>query len=392
MIKKWSLILFIHLILVGNLFASDLINYYKKGAIKLETDPGFGKGIDWENLFFDSSKDIAIAPNKTIFVSNGKQHNISMFTNNGAPVSKFGRKGEGPGDLYHPGYMTILDEKYLLVREYASKRRISIFDLSGKFVRLVKTRHSPFNPIALKNNKIAYLNYKYDRNNGVPKKRTTRVIIKDIPSEKENTVASIELDEKSMIKLSGRGVIRLANYNGDVFILKTKRGNLLVGASNQPLLKIYSLDGKLIRTLSLKIPPRRVTADYIAAYKNRKVKNLRAQNKRVSRTMAKKLAAVDFKDLFGEHFPFYRNLLIDSEGNILVFKWLNCVKDCSPVFQVYSPEGAFICETEIDTGNFEFSPNRRSKNICFTHFGIFGVLQLANTDDTSLQLIKVNIK
>ena len=45
--------------LLSNLNAS-LIDLYSNGMIKLESDPDFGKGVEWESLFYDGKKDIVI--------------------------------------------------------------------------------------------------------------------------------------------------------------------------------------------------------------------------------------------------------------------------------------------------------------------------------------------
>ncbi len=47
-----------------------------------------------------------------------------------------------------------------------------------------------------------------------------------------------------------------------------------------------------------------------------------------------------------------------------------------------------ICETKIEGGKFVFN----KKRTLFTEKGVFGLYQLRDSDDISLQLIKVNIK
>jgi hypothetical protein len=387
------------ILLLCNILAADLVDFYKKDAIKLTPAPYFGKSIKWESLFFDTNKDLAVAPDGSIFVSNSSRHNIFKFSKNGEFLGKFSQKGQGPGDTSQPGKLSILDGKYLVVGERATLRRISLFDLSGKYVKIIRTNHSAFSPIALKNNKIAYLTYKYP---GMKKKssfkgltKQTKVIIKNVEAGEEKVIDSIDIPDKSWIKLEkGSGVIRLDNYIGNVMIAKTKNGNLLVGASNSPVIKIYSLNGKLMHTFRLNMTPVPVTSNYVRKYKAYKVGYLSAaegQKGRSDRRMAKVLKKYPFENLFADHLPYYKKISVDFQGNILVFKWTDCISDCDHIFQVYSPEGKYVCETRIDEGEFDFESSRFRNNIIFTDKGIFGLFQLKNSEDVSLRLVKVNI-
>lgn len=388
------------MLLVCTILFADLIDFYKKGTIKLTPALDFGKNTNWENLFYDTNKELVAAPDGSIFVSNGSQHNVFKFTKDGRHAVTFGQKGEGPSDLYHPDKLSILDEKYLVIGEYATRRRISLFNLSGKFVKVIRTNHSVFSPIALKNNKIAYLAYKYP---GMGKKsplieliKQTKVIIKNVASGEEKVIDSIDIPDKSWLKLEKiNGAIRLENFIGKVMILQTKSGNLLVGASNLPVIKVYSVSGKLIHSFRLNMSPVPVTRNYIRKFKAHKIGYLstaEGEEGRGDRWMAKVLKKFPFENLFGEHLPYFQKILVDSEGNILIFKWTDCIGDCGEIFQVYSPEGKYICETKIDEGVFDFEMSRFRNNIIFTDKGIFGLFQLKDSEDVSLRLVKVNIE
>lgn len=391
---------FFCILLICNILVADLIEFYEKGTIKLVPVSDFGISSNWETLFFDTNKDLTVAPDGSIFVSNNRQHNIFKFSKSGEYAGKFGRKGQGPGDTYQPGDLSILDGKYLVVGERATLRRISVFDLSGKFVRIIKTNRSVFSPIALRDNRIAYLTYKYP---GMKEKsslkgitKQTKIFIKDIDTGEEKVIDSIDIPDKSWIRLEkSSGVIRLDNYIGNVMISKTKDGNLLVGASNSPVIKIYSPIGKLLHEFRLNMTPIPVTGDYIRKFKANKIDYLSAaqgQNGSSDRRMAKVLGKYPFENLFGDHLPFYSKILVDTQGNILVFKSTDCIGDCHQVFQVYSPEGKYICETRIDEGEFDFEISHLINNIIFTDKGIFGLFQLKNSEDISLRLVKVNLE
>ncbi|MCP5053351.1 MAG: hypothetical protein GY940_39670, partial [bacterium] len=80
----------------------------------------------------------------------------------------------------------------------------------------------------------------------------------------------------------------------------------------------------------------------------------------------------------------------DSEGNFLVFKYTRCQKNCTPVFQVYSKEGKFICETQLDSGKYDLEIDGRFRKLRFTGDGIFGLLMEKGDEDEIYRLIKSN--
>lgn len=58
---------FLLTVLTVNFLQSELIKFYKKGTIPLNSSPGFGKNVDWHSLFYDTLKEIAVAPDGSIF-------------------------------------------------------------------------------------------------------------------------------------------------------------------------------------------------------------------------------------------------------------------------------------------------------------------------------------
>ena len=53
-------------------------------------------------------------------------------------------------------------------------------------------------------------------------------------------------------------------------------------------------------------------------------------------------------DILPEYPPYYENIKIDHEGNILVFNFYNYNKVRRVKFDVYSHEGNYLCFSEFD--------------------------------------------
>ncbi len=387
--KNLIITLLLTFILFPLLASGGVIDFYKKGTITLQPDSSYGVETNWEELIYDTNRRICLAPDGSLFVSNSHQHNIYKFSPTGQLLLTFGQKGLGPGDLYFPGQMDILDSKYLVVAESPEARRISIFDLSGKYSKVLKTTYSVFGGvIALKNNKIAY----YTFNHSKEKIIQTIVFLKDIQSGKESTLASFDIEDKSLIGKVGPTVFRTRAFMGKVFIRKTKNGNLLLGVSNSPDIKLYSHEGKLLRSFKLNISRVPVTKGYIDRYKAFRIRAMEEWPPSM-RELAKKRAKFSYDGIFSEYLPYYRNIFVDSEGNILVFKWTDCIGgNCVKPFQVYSPEGALICETQLNMGKYDLEIKRVNQNIAFSSSGIYTLVEEKDEDADGVKIIKTKIK
>lgn len=160
---KTAFCLFLSLLLCPALHA-DLLDIYRQGELKLISAENFGAETKWDNPSLYKITSIAVAMDGSIFAAVSKQHKIFKFDNNGKVLFQFGQKGQGPSDLLYPGNLSILDNKYLVVCEYASNRRISIFNLNGKFLKIIRTSYPVISAVALKNNKIAVLTTFYLQN------------------------------------------------------------------------------------------------------------------------------------------------------------------------------------------------------------------------------------
>jgi hypothetical protein len=370
-----------------------LIDLYKTGLITLKASSDFSIKSEWKSLFFNPYKELIVAGDGSIFVSDNREHNIYKFDKNGNFIKKFGQLGEGPGDLYVPGSMSILDNKYLVVGEYAGNRRISIFDLEGNFFKLLKVRGSVYRPTSLKNNKIAYLSYTVvPIGNSTYFYKQIEINIIDAITNENIKVNKYEFKEQS-IKVDESFKVYMGEVGGNVFIASTNEGNLLIGDSILSYIDIYSLDGKKIKSFKLNMNPTPVTKKYINEYKEDYINKMMQQTFSYAyREQIKALKKISISHLFADHIPYYYEIMVDTEGNVLIFKKTDCFGNCPIVFQVYSPQGKFICETELKKGPFEFDIDSRFNNICFTNQGIFGLFRLKGDEDINLQLVKVDLK
>jgi hypothetical protein len=373
-----------------SLYSQSLIDLYKEGPVVLKNAAGYGEKTDWRALFYNTFTDIVTAPGGTVFAASSRQHKIFKFDAEGNLVKTFGQKGQGPGDINSPGDLSILDGKYLVVAEYPLHYRISLFDLEGQFHSLLKTELAVYHPTAICEGTVAYVGIQHRKKDG----RTIKiesVRIKDIKTGSEKNLCTFEFPMES-IKLK-KGTMSFGESTaGRIYIARGFGGSLIVANSMNSELDIYNIAGKRTATIPLNIDPVPVTKQFLNDYKKMHLDQMRGQDipSWASREdMMKAIKKADFSLLFGDHLPFYKELLVDEQGNILIFIPSVCIGDCPINARIYSKSGEFCCETEIKHGDYQLILDSRRKHMCFTSECLYALVQPKNAEGFLLRLIKV---
>ncbi len=87
--------------------------------------------------FFYQPNDVIVAPNGTIFVSEGHgagNNRVLKFDKNGKFIKEWGKLGTGPGDFDQP-HALAFDSKGLLYVGDRNNNRVQVFTQDGKFVK-----------------------------------------------------------------------------------------------------------------------------------------------------------------------------------------------------------------------------------------------------------------
>ncbi|MBN2029625.1 6-bladed beta-propeller [bacterium] len=387
----------------GLSYAGNLVDIYKNGTLRLIADPTFAINTDWDTLFSDyflvknnnpigTYKDIVISENGDIFISNYSRYNIYKLDRNGNYITQFGQEGRELGDFFNRQSLNcILDNQYLITNE--NNGRMNFFDLNGNFHRLIEIDYGVDNCIALNDQTIALfggiiysgMRMKYG------------VALKDIETGNEKFISSYmhdlsDLIFAELITESGftYGVQKPFERIG-LFMVKSLENNIIVGYSNSPEVVIYSPRGEEIDRFNLNINPIPITQKEKDEYYESIEKSITRFESLTEQNMSAKVKAiVQSPDFFPEYMPhYYYNLMTDSDGNILVFIYTN--EPSIQKFQVYSPEGEYICETTIDPGIYNIDINSRFKNFVFHHGDLYCLAALKESSGIPLRLMKVNL-
>ncbi len=338
--KKIFTILFLFLFCFSFSSAS-LIDIYKKGKIKLVPDSKFGNGTEWDMYFPQGIKDIAFTKGGSFFATglgNKAGHCVYKFDKNGKLIKKFGQKGKGPGDFYAPGNLSILDNKYLVIAEYATSRRISIFDLNGNFVKIIRTKWPVFDVADLKGDKIAILTIQGKENKGKSVNSSFSVCLRNIKTGAEKKIRTYS-EAEIMSPIAPR------SFYGKVCMEGTKGGNLILGFSSQNSIEILSSNGKVFSNINLGYKRREVNEKEKRAFcKNIEEMLKNMKNKRRTENVKKLLNKVKYP----EYGPCYNKMIVDGMGNILVLRGDTMFSSKEYETKIFTDKGKSIGTIKIE--------------------------------------------
>jgi hypothetical protein len=380
--------------------AQNLSDVYKGGTVNLIPDTSYGQENDWNLLFADYnqmfhdrqtglSKSIVVAPDGSVFMSHSSRHSISKFDKNGNFVKEFGKKGgKNPADfIYSPSVEGILDGKYLYTS--AADGRMHFFDLNGSWVKTIALKYMASQTTPMKNGHIAIMGH-------VPWKggQSRHIIsILNFNTEKEKIIYSEFSSPEFTIKgFPGQfSSYSYTNSNGEkknIFFINmgpeflsrgflfrerfatTKDGNLVIGYPKTGLIKILDTNGNVLKQFNATTKPEVITQEDREQYYQNALKQVAQTKAEVVKTpqdeenWAKYIA--QFKDMtecyrdpesYPAHLPYFSEMLVDSDNNILLFRFTR--EKGSNRFDVYSYDstGKEIATSSFIAGDYDLKIN-----------------------------------
>jgi hypothetical protein len=353
---------------------TSLVDIYRSGPIVFRADEDWTPNLPSE-LFFESRGDIAVAPDGSVFVSNTTRHTIYKFDPAGRFVKSFGRKGQGPGDLTHPGRLSVLDGKYLVVGEYATNQRLSLFDLDGAFVEIVGTGRFTSQATALGNGKIAYVSTS-GRMEATEMINRNEVFVIDWESGAQKSIAKREI-RIPLARTSSGGIV-ISSMAG-VLLARTRDGGLVVGTTDRAELEVFTADGALVRTIDTGWKAMPVTAKYRDRYAALQRERAEAEGRKLPAQLPS----------LPDNLEVLQDVWTDGQGNILICRKTDCLEDCPLEFKVYSPAGEGLCDLELRPGPFVLGADHRFKRVVISGRGVYGLLELKDDPDGFLHLVRM---
>jgi WD40 repeat protein len=353
---------------------ADLLTAYQTGEIKIIADPGFGGKTMWDMLFQPADdRSIAFLPDGSFYCAASKDSRIYKFNAAGEKVLEFGAKGQGPGDLMNPNGLDILDDKTLVVNDSGNKR-LSLFDLTGKFIKSVKMNDSTTSLVALRNGKIALVTSPVGQSPANSVVWRNGVVLEDLETGAETELASFE-DSQPRSEFFAK----VPQFIGAAQIVRLGPNKLVVGYTKSPDIAIYSVEGAKLSSFALGLERVKITFDHLLYI------NDSSSDTEKNKEMGRKIFTMNKEKIgFPESHPYYSDLAVDSDGHILVYMngLAKMIRDV--VFQAYSTDGKLLATVKVDPGDY-------APAVIKKFYKNFGFATLTTKDGISSLLARIKI-
>lgn len=378
-------------------WGQSIADIYKSGEMVLMPDKSYADGVNWKSVFPDFDlvtngnpigryKSMAVAPDGSVFVGNYSSYSIQKFDSNGKPLFSFGKRGSGDADFkQRPTLGGVVGGKYVFTHEHNGN--IKLFTLDGKYAKTIVLDYMPTKAIALNNNNIAVVGHVAMAKINV---RYVITIIDPETGEKNIIKKFDDLWEQSGLVINKDGYMWSYTPFGSSKSLIARAlpdGNLAVGVTSSDQIEIYSPEGKLVRSFKL---------DYSALPYPEEMK-LQFISRFEKMVDEGKLTKLEIEPIYKEGFfqkrlPFYYNFLVDTDGNILVFRFVD--EDVDHKFRVYTFDGTGknIGDVVLKTNDFKLNLQYRFDELVFHKNKVIALVQPTGNTKEPYHLVRFDVK
>lgn len=425
--KKTILIILISGLLVSVTSAQKLLDIYKNGPVKLIPDKNYGTKNNWEsvfNLYYDTinthgqsselDKKIIVAPDGYVFMDHRNRFEIWKFGPDGTFVKSFGSKGSKPNQfIMRPDIEAVVNDKYVITSEVNG--RLKFFDLEGNLFKSINLNYIATDFCAMNNGEILLKGFV------IWKTKIRHIIVKlNIFTGKEDIIFDYFTEGGIMLTMTNvdslinsvksKRNIRLPDNSFFIsrpVVTLLQDGKVIISNSETGGMKVYSSDGKEILNSKMDIEPVAITeADVKENYEKMRqnyIKEIEYFKKSTSGSEYKQKyidvyqKLLDNSDIYENvrnyypFLPYFSNIILDDEGNLLVFEFTGRDEVKSNIFNViaYDGNGQKIARTSFICDDYDLSFSDATFVISKRY--VYAVAKLKNEKGMPLRLVKLKI-
>lgn len=257
-----------------------------------------------------------------VFVLDFKEQKIKVYDKTGKFLRAIGKPGQGPGELGMASGIQLMNDGTLIIED-ATNRRLALFKPSGEFIKNISTSGMLGLVNLLLDGKGNFIGREMGLVEGNAKMFFE--IKKFDPSLKPLfTLDKIEFPVP--IPGSGTKINILDMISGYQF---DPAGNIYYGRNTDYEVKVYSPEGKHVRTIRKEYDRVKVTQEDI--------------DEMLERAPAS-VPGVNVRDLysFPEYFPPFQTFLLDEDGRLFVRTFTKGKAKQEYEVDVFDPEGRYI--------------------------------------------------
>jgi hypothetical protein len=322
----------------------SLADIYKSGNVRIVQEMKIDESSMPKDTYFEGYLRVACDDKGFVYICDYKANNIKKFDSSGKFVKTIGRQGQGPGEFAMP-YEIAISADRLFVWELGN-RRLSVLTLDGEFIKAEniqfsegqphKIRPLPNGDVILEREKI------YFDDQEKPQDCSIEVYSPSLEQKKIIYAQPVWRNKYRIIESMGTNIIQ--PFSPLVYWDVSPDGRIVIGYSKNYEIAILGAERGKISSFSHAFDPVKVTD---------KDKEAFFAGMTFSSGGAVKQGAPDFIIKYTEFpktKPPFFNLIVDSEGNILVFPHRQNRDEENNNFDAFDPEGKFIANVQIVEG------------------------------------------
>lgn len=341
--------LFLFLIILTAFFAfskadsqDSLADLYRGGKVRFIPEITLDDNSMPEDVFFESPYSITGDNEGNIYICDFRANNIKKFSASGKFIKIIGREGQGPREFSWPFFTTFAKDR--LVVWDMRNRRLCALSPDGEYIKAVNISFDmgiPQNMRSLPNGDIVIEKERifYGEPNK-PQECTIEILSPDL--EHKKTIYSHEVWKNKFVRLEGGGGNVPQPFSSLVYWDVTPEGKIIIGFSKKYEIEIYNSDKEKISSFTHSYEPVKVTEE------DKKVHFSGMAFSGGDGVVSRKVPDYVRKNTtFPKFKPAFWNIMVDSEGNILVFTYRENREEMSRYFDAFDSEGNFIANVQV---------------------------------------------
>jgi hypothetical protein len=295
----------------------------QSGKIALTEELSIGGGNNADEAFSQVTA-FVVDGEGTIFALDFKDQKIKAFDRTGKYLRSIGKPGQGPGELGMASGVQLAGDHTLVVED-AANRRLALFKPTGEFIKNISTSGKLGLVNVLLDGKGNFLGREMGLAEGNAK------MFFEIKKFDPDLKPLFTLDKIEFpVPVPGSGAKMnimdlISVYQFD------PAGNIYYGRNANYEIKIYSPEGKQIRTIQKDYDPVKVTQ-----------KDIDEMLERIPNVAG----GTNIKDMFAfpDNFPPFQYFLLDDQGRMFVRTYTKGKAKGEYVIDVFDPEGRFVSQ------------------------------------------------
>lgn len=349
---------FLFLIILTAFFAfsetdsqDSLADLYRGGKVRFSPELTLDDNSMPEDVFFQSPYSITGDNEGNIYVCNYRANNIKKFNASGNFTKIIGREGQGPGEFSWPFYGTFARDR-LIVWDMQNMRLCALSP-DGNFIKSVNISFSMGRPQSMRPLPNGDIVIEKERiffgEPNKPQECTVEIFSPDL--EHKKTIYSHEVWRNKFVQFEGGGGNVPQPFSPLVYWDVTPEGKIIIGFSEKYEIEIYDAEKGKISSFTHSYESVKVTEEDKKAH-------FGGMTYSIGGVRTKKIPDyVEKNTKFPKFKPAFRNILVDSEGNILVFPYRENREEMFRYFDAFDSKGNFIANVQV-VGDVSF-PTRR---------------------------------